>query len=149
MGRSMWRGRMPFMLNIEELATLWHFPIEYVVKAPLIQKTPGRKAEPPTSLPIGDDISSSSELIDEIFVSDQPRSHAQPAYKPENIFDLGMEEDEASGSHYTGGTVAHNYNTENNDPFGEIFVEPTKPKPQEVQTEQSEGGTPPSNLPFV
>lgn len=41
------------VLNTEELATLWHFPIESVVKAPLIQKAPGRKAEPPSSLPIG------------------------------------------------------------------------------------------------
>lgn len=46
-------GRKMGILNTEELATLWHFPIESVVKAPLIQKAPGRKAEPPSSLPIG------------------------------------------------------------------------------------------------
>lgn len=45
-------GRKPGILNIEELATIWHFPIESVVKAPLIQKAPGRKAEPPMSLPV-------------------------------------------------------------------------------------------------
>ncbi len=44
-------GRRPFILNIEELATLWHFPIEASVKAPLIQKTTGRKAEAPMDLP--------------------------------------------------------------------------------------------------
>lgn len=46
------RGRKRFILNTEELATLWHFPIEAVVRAPLIQKAPGRKAEPPMALPL-------------------------------------------------------------------------------------------------
>jgi hypothetical protein len=44
-------GRSRGLLNIEELATIWHFPNEGTVKAPLIQKAPGRKAEPPMSLP--------------------------------------------------------------------------------------------------
>jgi hypothetical protein len=50
--RSDVRGRSPFILNIEELASIWHFPIEASVKAPLIQKALGRKAEPPSSLPV-------------------------------------------------------------------------------------------------
>ncbi len=50
--RSGTRGRLKKILNIEELATLWHFPIEAVVRAPLIQKAPGRKSEPPMSLPL-------------------------------------------------------------------------------------------------
>ena len=45
-------GRKPFLLNIEELATLWHFPVEANVKSPLVQKAPGRKADAPSSLPI-------------------------------------------------------------------------------------------------
>jgi hypothetical protein len=49
-------GRAPGILNIEELATLWHFPVEASVRAPLIQKSPGRKAGPPMSLPIGEEI---------------------------------------------------------------------------------------------
>jgi hypothetical protein len=55
-GRSDNIGRNPGILNIEELATLWHFPVEASVKAPLIQKSPGRKAGPPMSLPIGEEI---------------------------------------------------------------------------------------------
>lgn len=51
-GRTAWGGKMWKVMNVEELATLWHFPIEAVVKAPLIQKAPGRKAEPPMGLPI-------------------------------------------------------------------------------------------------
>ncbi len=53
--REDWAGRKPGILNIEELASLWHFPIEAVVKAPLIQKAPGRKAEPPMALPMGEE----------------------------------------------------------------------------------------------
>jgi hypothetical protein len=49
--RSSSIGRTEKILNIEELATLWHFPVESVAKAPLIQKAPGRKAEPPIHLP--------------------------------------------------------------------------------------------------
>lgn len=35
----------------EELASLWHFPLE-TVKAPLVKKTEAKKAEPPISLPV-------------------------------------------------------------------------------------------------
>lgn len=44
-------GSNPFILNIEELATIWHFPMAYV-KTPLLQKTMAKQAEPPASLPI-------------------------------------------------------------------------------------------------
>lgn len=42
------------IFNIEELATLWHFPVEASVRAAMIQKAPGRKADAPTSLPLED-----------------------------------------------------------------------------------------------
>lgn len=42
----------PFVLNIEELATIYHFPAE-PVKAPLTPKVESKKAEPPKGLPIG------------------------------------------------------------------------------------------------
>lgn len=45
-------GRDPGLYNIEELATLWHFPVEANVKAPMIQKAPGRKADAPSALPV-------------------------------------------------------------------------------------------------
>lgn len=54
--RSATRGRAVKLFNIEELATLWHFPIEATVRAPLIQKAPGRKAEPPMSLPFSEEV---------------------------------------------------------------------------------------------
>ena len=55
-------GREPFLLNIEELATLWHFPIEANVKSLLVQKAPGRKADAPSSLPLAEDIPLSSSV---------------------------------------------------------------------------------------
>lgn len=49
--RSMRRGRSTFILNVEELASLYHFPV-ITVKAPLVQKTDMRKGEPPSRLPV-------------------------------------------------------------------------------------------------
>ncbi len=49
--RSTSIGVKPFVLNIEELASLWHFPTE-TVKAPLIKKISAKRAEPPFALPI-------------------------------------------------------------------------------------------------
>jgi len=42
----------PFVLNVEELATIYHFPVE-TVKAPLVPKVEARKGEPPIGLPKG------------------------------------------------------------------------------------------------
>jgi len=44
-------GGKPFILNIEELATVWHFPMSHVM-TPLLQKAEGKRAEPPPGLPI-------------------------------------------------------------------------------------------------
>ncbi|MBI4090327.1 MAG: hypothetical protein HY421_02895 [Candidatus Kerfeldbacteria bacterium] len=50
--RSLKRGRNKFILNVEELATLYHFPVTTVVKAPRVQKTESKRGEPPASLPV-------------------------------------------------------------------------------------------------
>jgi len=42
----------PFVLNIEELATVFHFPSESI-KTPLTPKVEAKKSEPPRGLPIG------------------------------------------------------------------------------------------------
>lgn len=54
--RDWYAGRMPGIYNIEELATVWHFPVEATVRAPLIQKTPAKKAKPPIALPSEDTV---------------------------------------------------------------------------------------------
>ena len=51
-GRSNWRGMLPYVLNVEELATIWHFPVAEAVKAPLIRKAESKRAEPPHELPM-------------------------------------------------------------------------------------------------
>lgn len=51
--RSTWSGRTTFILNTEELASVWHFPV-LTVKAPLVKKTDAKRGEPPTSLPFGE-----------------------------------------------------------------------------------------------
>jgi len=48
--RDMWWGGPMFVLNAEELATIYHFPMTEV-KAPLMQKTESKKGEPPAALP--------------------------------------------------------------------------------------------------
>lgn len=53
--RSDTRGRKPGLFNIEELATIWHFPVEANVKAAMVQKAPGRKADAPISLPLAEE----------------------------------------------------------------------------------------------
>lgn len=42
---------VPFILNIEELATIWHFPLP-LVKTPLLQKAMIKRGEPPINLPV-------------------------------------------------------------------------------------------------
>lgn len=50
--RDNWAGEGEgVLLNIEEIATLWHFPI-LTVKAPSVARAEARKGEPPTALPI-------------------------------------------------------------------------------------------------
>ena len=44
-------GANSFVLNIEELATIWHFPMTSV-KTPLVQKSTISNAEPPSNLPV-------------------------------------------------------------------------------------------------
>lgn len=68
--RSIWRGRKVFVLNTEELASLWHFPV-LTVKAPQVKKTDAKRGEPPVSLPIGEEI----EYV--------PKAKPTPSAKPE------------------------------------------------------------------
>jgi len=49
--RSSQVGARTIILNIEELASLYHFPVS-TVKAPLIKKTGSKRGEPPFGLPV-------------------------------------------------------------------------------------------------
>jgi hypothetical protein len=48
--KSKWKVD-PYILNTEELATIWHFPLPFV-KTPLVQKAGAKRAEPPLGLPV-------------------------------------------------------------------------------------------------
>lgn len=48
--RSRWKGCTEMLFNIEELASLWHFPM-LTVKAPLVARTEAKRGEPPATLP--------------------------------------------------------------------------------------------------
>lgn len=45
------QGAQPFILNTEELASVFHFPV-LNVKAPMVQKTEAKRGEPPMTLPV-------------------------------------------------------------------------------------------------
>lgn len=49
--RSNWSGMPNYALSIEELASLWHFPITMQVRSPQLKKTESKRAEPPMNLP--------------------------------------------------------------------------------------------------
>lgn len=102
--RSDGRGRKPGLYNIEELATIWHFPVEANVKAAMIQKAPGRKADAPASLPIAEERSAPqlADIFQETISVPRPgigsesdtrssganpglESEPRPALPPENL----------------------------------------------------------------
>lgn len=45
------QATQPFIMNVEELASIYHFPVE-TVKAPMVAKTEAKRGEPPISLPV-------------------------------------------------------------------------------------------------
>ena len=54
-----------FVLNSEELATVFHFPIAEAVKTPLVKKVESKKAEPPINLPQGSEDEEKEKVIAE------------------------------------------------------------------------------------
>lgn len=89
--RSDTRGRKAGIMNIEELATIWHFPVEANVKSAMIQKAPGRKADAPSSLPLADETSSPN---DEFLRSDIFRKTISKDKNNDNLEDNEPEQDD-------------------------------------------------------
>ncbi len=78
--RSEMVGRKPWIMNVEELATLWHFPIQAIVKAPLIQQASGKRIEPPMALPMdtdGNALSKTDPIFDEGYEVQEDTPHAE------------------------------------------------------------------------
>ncbi len=129
-------GRPSAILNIEELATLWHFPLDAVVKAPLIQKAPGRKSDAPAALPLAEDFSFVKNTPPDIF-SGLGKKEVTPTLEKSNSVANRDEDDrfwlEPSGSQKS-----------NSQALNETAVRAGVEKPlAEVEPE------PPSDLPFV
>ena len=77
--RSSWLGRLPFIMVTDELATMWHFPIDEVVKAPLVQRATARRVEPPMRLPVGE--TQPTVSYESIFSDDYKLEEEQPGAK--------------------------------------------------------------------
>ncbi|OGL72830.1 hypothetical protein A3C96_02215 [Candidatus Uhrbacteria bacterium RIFCSPHIGHO2_02_FULL_60_10] len=89
--RSM-SGATSYILNVEELATIYHFPMEQV-KASQVQKTEAKRAEPPSSLPTRESAATGLRHF-------QPIKKAAPPVKPAAIVapldaDADLDEDAA------------------------------------------------------
>lgn len=124
--RSGYDGRTPGILNIEELATLWHFPLEANVKAPMIQKAPGRKADAPSSLPIFEE-TTSQNLPPDIFGSLNVKK--EPEKKVENTVvennpndDLFWVEESGTNNNYTKAPKREDSSNHSAPPAGLPFV---------------------------
>lgn len=72
--RNNWAGVTPFLLNIEELSTIWHFPLEAISNAPLVQKTTAKKYKPPANLSVEESFSNIDSLKDDLLSRDYSRS---------------------------------------------------------------------------
>lgn len=142
-------GNKMGVMTTDELATLWHFPIESVVKAPLIQKAAGKKSEPPSSLPIGQE-SVNEIFLESIFENDHQggdKGKSKEKQAEEITDDLFLEDSDKIDSR-------KNYESGLPDIFKNI--EPRKkatPSYQEKKEEELDNkidrGTPPPNLPFA
>ncbi|MEI7497881.1 MAG: hypothetical protein WCK11_01185 [Candidatus Falkowbacteria bacterium] len=127
-------GRTPGYMNIEELSTIWHFPIDSVVKAPLVQKASGRKAEAPITLPLGmmPDAANESDVIFQVVDRELKTTTPQTTSASEldeDIFDI----------------------TPRDDVSEELFLPSHAPQAptQSVQNKSTAQDVPPPNLPFV
>lgn len=86
--RKMGIGANPFILNIEELATVWHFPMSHV-QTPLLQKASFKTAEPPSGLPVERIVSPFAEPEE----TNEPEKKKKGGYKTDSG-DMGYDEDD-------------------------------------------------------
>lgn len=134
-------GRKPWIMNVEEIASLWHFPLDAVTKAPLMQRAAAKRVEPPMSTPF-EETEKRQAVKDVIF---------EPGYIIEDEEDIKrhVEEVPARSSYTTSDRPAF-FEDE-----GEIEPAPESTRKEEEQGQEihtpvaaSERGAPPANLPF-
>lgn len=140
------------LLNIEEIATIWHFPM-LTVKAPSVSKAEAKKGEPPPRLPIERVVLPSGEVayragaagavdVPEAQITAAPgagRIHRQRA----PVLPKGFNTQARSGAPKL--MAAAPQPTE---PIEDAQLN-VAPAVSEVELEDDGKGTPPPNLPFV
>jgi hypothetical protein len=135
-GRSMGRGMKPYILNIEELATLYHFPA-FNIKAPLLKRTESKKGEPPTSLPVDDKIDGetmrSKVTLAPVAGEEKPAAPEQQ-YLPDSLRNYNFANDYFEKK-FAKGKVAEEAAKQNNQ--------------ADESVENSDSSGPPNNLPFI
>lgn len=128
--RSAWSGKLPFVLNVEELATLWHFPV-LTVRAPLLQKTGSKRSEAPMGLP---------------WSAGYTPSPATPAAPP-SVPDLPFVDEDEPDPDAIPTPIPTTPSPEPEPPKEE--PRPDEPKKNQETTGDASAGQPPENLPFV
>ncbi len=74
-------GSPPYVLNIEELATIYHFP-DVSIKAPLLKTTESKRSEPPFKLPT---YTEALEQVTEIREDDNYKQKSRPQTKGNKV----------------------------------------------------------------
>lgn len=134
-------GRTPGIYNIEELATIWHFPIEASVRAPMIQKASGRKADAPATLPISEEMTDDAQemLFSKPYIGPEEKKYEN---LEEEIFNENLKPSENinSGRALFETEDEPMYRTENRNSFA-------KANNNSLRSEATPKATPPPNLP--
>ncbi len=150
--RSEMIGRKPWIMNVEEIATLWHFPLDAVTKAPLIQRSSGKRIEPPSSLPYDEGRKAASQL-EPIFeadykITEDDETKTDEEKKPTSHTKSGrpgfFEDDEAEME-----TALHAETIDEPEPELEPESSPEVTPPPEPRKSPRVKGEAPDNLPFA
>lgn len=87
--RNPWVGKPRYILNIEELATLWHFPMSHV-KTPLVQKASLKTSEPPSDLAV--DLGLPTEEENELQQAIEAEAERNKRYKTDSGEEIHFED---------------------------------------------------------
>lgn len=133
-------GRKPWIMNVEEIATLWHFPLDAVTKAPLMQRAVAKRIEPPMTTPF-EETEKRQSMKDVIF---------EPGYI---IEEEGMthREEEVIDSHTRHqGSERPAFFEDMDEEVQETSLEKKSESVKETASSAApEKGAPPANLPFA
>lgn len=78
--RKIGAGATPFVLNVAELATIWHFPLIHV-KTPMVQKVEAKQSEPPVALPVEQVALPGQDTFDQpVPISEPDNDHVTDAF---------------------------------------------------------------------